>query len=147
MALKWSRKWSQNVPGRGIRQTQIQKNEFCVFGSPQNSKMDPQNDPKVIKHKFGNLSCQAKKTWLPVCCFFSRFLRPPRSPRPSKSSQNAIKVCKNEGATFHEQNKLQNVSKNDPPPGTPKGSKKLNKHGTRNLQKRSWKKHKKNTET
>ena len=31
---------------------------------------------------------------------FSRFLSSPGGPRPWKSSQNAIKVCKNEGPTF-----------------------------------------------
>ena len=31
---------------------------------------------------------------------FSRLLAPSGGPRPSKSSQNVIKVCKNEGPTF-----------------------------------------------
>ena len=31
---------------------------------------------------------------------FSRFLAPAGGPRPSKSSQNAVRVCKNEGPTI-----------------------------------------------
>ena len=54
---------------------------------------------------------------------FSCFLSPPGGPRPSKSSQNAIKVCKNRGLPFLLKSMFfyKNVPKMTPF-GTPRGS-------------------------
>ena len=54
---------------------------------------------KSEKNRFGRLFFQLKKKSIFWNCF-SFLLLSPGGPGPWKSSQNAIKVCKNEGSTF-----------------------------------------------
>ena len=89
----------KRVPKRSRRPSpkKIQKDTLkCSKGLP---RMTPKRIPKSLK-----------TVWVPFFSHrknydfsegvFSCFLSPPGGPRPSKSSQNAVRVCKNRGPHF-----------------------------------------------
>ena len=116
---KWSQKGSQNDPG-----DPPQKN------TPKHTLKYSERLPKMTL----KMTLKSKKTvWVDFFshrknydfleAVFSCFLSPPGGPRPSKSSQNAVRVCKNRGPPFSLKNIFfyKNVPKMTPF-GTPRGS-------------------------
>ena len=68
------------------------------------------------KHILGSLFFSSKKGQFSEA-FFSLFLLSPGGPGPWKSSQNTVRVCKNEGPTFSHKNLdfIKTCTKNDLP--------------------------------
>ena len=87
---KWNQKWSQNGPV---------KSSPTILKWLWTSKIKPTISWKSQKAHLGAYLFTSNKDAFPGTVF-SCFLKPPKGPRPQKSSQNAITVCKNEGATF-----------------------------------------------
>ena len=116
---KWSQKGSQNDPGDPPPK-KIQKDTLkCSKGLP---KMTPKRSPKSQKTVWVAFFSHRKNYhfWEAV---FSCFLSPPGGPRPSKSSQNAIKVCKNKDLPFSsEATFFTKINTKRPSFGTPRGS-------------------------
>ena len=96
--------------------------------APQN---EPKKEPKITKNGLRGLFSHRQINDL-LEAVFSCFLSPPGSPRPSKSSQNAVRVCKNRGPPFSPEATLfyKKVPKMTPF-GTPRGSQKLRKRQKR----------------
>ena len=115
----------KRVPKRSRRPSpkKVQKDTLkCSKGLP---KMTPKRSPKSQKTVWV-ASFSHRKNYDFLEAVFSCFLSPPGGPRPSKSSQNAVKVCKNRGLPFSLKNNCfyKNVPKNDPL-WDPRGSQKL----------------------
>ena len=111
----------KRVPKRSRRPSpkKIQKDTLkCYKGLP---KMTPKRSPKSQKTVWVAFFSHRKNYDL-LEAVFSCFLSPPGGPRPSKSSQNAIKVCKNRGLPFSLKSILflQKCSKHDPIWDTPR---------------------------
>ena len=107
-------------------------------------KMTSKWSLKSEKTALGALFFNSKKTQFSEAVF-SLFLSLPGSPGPWKSSQNAVKVCKNEGPTFSP--KIWILSRNVPKMtylGTLKTSQNLKKTRKRPFQKLPEKTHRKN---
>ena len=136
----------KRVPKRSRRPSpkKVQKDTLkCSKGLP---KMTPKKSPKSQKTVWVAFVSHRKN-----CDFleavFSCFLSPPGGPRPSKSSQNAVMVCKNRGSPFSPEATF--FYKNVPKMtsfGTPRGSPKLRKRQKRGLRNGAEKQTKKNTE-
>ena len=105
----------KRVPKRSRRPSpkKVQKDTLkCSKGLP---KMTPKRSPKSQKTVWV-ASFSHRKNYDFLEAVFSCFLSPPGGPRPSKSSQNAVRVCKNRGLPFLLKKHvfLQKCSKNDP---------------------------------
>ena len=115
----------KRVPKRSRRPSpkKVQKDTLkCSKGLP---KMTPKRSPKSLKTVWVAFFSH-RKNYDFLEAVFSCFLSPPGGPRPSKSSQNAVRVCKNRGPPFSLKNIFfyKNVPKMTPF-GTPRGSQKL----------------------
>ena len=114
----------KRVPKRSRRPSpkKVQKDTLkCSKGLP---KMTPKRSPKSQKTVWVAFFSH-RKNYDFLEAVFSCFLSPPGGPRPSKSSQNAVRVCKNRGLPFSLKTifSYKNVPKMSPF-GTPRGSQK-----------------------
>ena len=139
MTLKWPQNGAKSGPkmvqgGRRTPKKNLKINS-PILGRPGTPKSTPKLTQKSKKTDLGTFLFNPNKHDFPGAVF-SCFLKPPRGPRPSKSSQNAVKVCKNEGATFSWNNSFFRDPQNPP---------KTQKNWKTSLQKRSWKNHSKQT--
>ena len=89
----------KRVPKRSRRPSpkKVQKDSLkCSKGLP---KMTPKRSPKSQKTVWVAFFFHLKKTVIMWKVLFS-FLAPPGRPRPSKPSQNTVRVCKNRRPPF-----------------------------------------------
>ena len=131
MTLKWPQNGAKSGPkmvqgGRRTPKKNLKINS-PILGRPRAPKSTPKLTQKSKKTDLGTFLFNPKKHDFPGAVF-SCFLKPPGGPRPSKSSQNAVRVCKNEGGTFSWKNRF--FYKKCPKMtslGTPKTHRKLKK--------------------
>ena len=93
---KWSQKGSQNDPGDPPpKNTPKHTLKYSERLPKMTLKMTLKSQKTVWVDFFSH-----RKNYDFLEAVFSCFLSPPGGPRPSKSSQNAVRVCKNRGLPF-----------------------------------------------
>ena len=106
LKCKIIKKWSQKQSWSGPRDTSKEKQQQSTKKS---TKKFQKSTERLCKMTPKRILKSHKAVWVAFFphqknenleAVFSSLLAPPGGPRPSKSSQNAIMVCKNEGPTF-----------------------------------------------